>query len=112
MEEFHRNPLMFYYEVTQACDLVCKHCRASAHEAADPGELTSEQSRSLIDQVACFPRKPTLVMTGGDPLKRGDLFALIRHAVAAGLQVALTPSATPLATRKALCAPRKPVSRL
>lgn len=42
-----------------------------------------------------------MVMTGGDPLKRADLFELIRHAVAAGLQVALTPSATPLATREA-----------
>ena len=101
-EEFDRSPLMFYYEVTQACDLVCKHCRASAHETADPRELTTEQSRSLVDQVARFPRRPTLVMTGGDPLKRSDLFALIRHAVDAGLQVALTPSATPLATREAL----------
>ena len=40
-------------------------------------------------------------MTGGDPLKRADLFELIRHAVAAGLHVALTPSATPLATFEA-----------
>ncbi len=99
--DFDRNPLMFYYEVTQACDLVCKHCRASAQDHAAPEELTTEQSEALIDQVAAFPRRPTLVMTGGDPLKRADLFALIGHAVAAGLQVALTPSATPLATREA-----------
>ena len=45
-----------------------------------------------------------LVLTGGDPLKRADLFELIRHAVAAGLQVALTPSATPLATFEAFSA--------
>ena len=51
--------------------------------------------------MATFPRRPMLVMTGGDPLKRADLFDLIRHAVAAGLQVALTPSATPLATFEA-----------
>ncbi len=100
-EDFARNPLMFYYEVTQACDLVCKHCRASARETADPQELTPIQSRALIDQVASFPRKPNLVLTGGDPLKRGDLFDLIRHAVRVGLSVALTPSATPLATRQA-----------
>lgn len=100
-EDFGRAPLMFYYEVTQACDLVCKHCRASAQEEPDPQELTTAQSKALIDQVASFPRQPTLVMTGGDPLKRSDLFELIRHAVAAGLQVALTPSATPLATRDA-----------
>jgi radical SAM protein len=99
--DFNRSPLMFYYEVTRACDLVCKHCRASAQENPDPDELTTGQSKGLIEQAATFPRRPTVVMTGGDPLKRADLFELIRHAVAAGLQVALTPSATPLATRAA-----------
>ena len=88
--DFAIHPLMFYYEVTQACDLVCKHCRASAQEQSHPNELTTEQSKALIDQIATFPRRPTLVMTGGDPLKRADLFELIRHAVSAGLQAALT----------------------
>lgn len=100
-DDFGRNPMMFYYEVTQACDLVCKHCRASAQEHAVPGELTTDLSKSLLEQAASFPRRPTVVLTGGDPLKRPDLFDLIRHAVACGLQVALTPSATPLATREA-----------
>jgi radical SAM protein len=92
---------MFYYEVTQACDLVCKHCRASAQEHAASDELSTEQSLALIDEVAKFERKPTMVFTGGDPLKRGDLFPLIRYAVNRGIQTALTPSATPLATRGA-----------
>ena len=48
--DFDLSPLMFYYEVTQACDLVCKHCRASAQEQADPQELGTEQSKALIDQ--------------------------------------------------------------
>jgi len=99
--DFGRNPLMFYYEVTLACDLVCKHCRARAQERPDPDELTTEQSKALIDQVAAFPRRPTMVFTGGDPLKRADLFELLEHAVASGLDVALTPSATPLATTEA-----------
>jgi AdoMet-dependent heme synthase len=96
--DFGTSPLMFYYEVTLACDLACKHCRASAQEEPHPEELSTEQAKALLEQVASFPRRPTLVMTGGDPLKRGDLLELIRHAVAAGLQRALTPSATPLAT--------------
>jgi radical SAM protein len=100
--DFARSPLMFYYEVTQACDLVCKHCRASAQEQAHPDELTHERSKALLDQVAGFPRPPVLVMTGGDPLKRSDLLPLIRYAVQLGLQVALTPTATPLATPDAL----------
>ncbi len=73
----------------------------SAQADPAPDELTHEQSLALIDQVKTFPRPPIMVMTGGDPLKRADLCDLIRYAVAAGLQVALTPSATPLATREA-----------
>ena len=99
--DFGTNPLMFYYEITQACDLVCKHCRASAQEQAASDELPTELSLRLIDQVASFPRKPHLVFTGGDPLKRADLFELLRYAVSKELLVALTPSATPLATRQA-----------
>ncbi|MGL4594785.1 MAG: TIGR04053 family radical SAM/SPASM domain-containing protein [Thermoguttaceae bacterium] len=99
--DFSVNPLMFYYEVTQACDLVCKHCRASAQEMAASDELTTEQSFQLIEQVASFPRKPNMVFTGGDPLKRKDIFDLLRHAVKCGISTALTPSATPLATREA-----------
>ena len=99
--DFNINPLMFYYEVTMACDLVCKHCRASAQENPAPGELSTDRAKALLDQVATFPRPPMLVLTGGDPLKRADLFELIRHAAARGLQLALTPSATPLATREA-----------
>ena len=100
-DDFGTNPLMFYYEVTQACDLVCKHCRASAQEKAAEDELPTELSLRLIDQVASFPRKPNIVFTGGDPLKRADIFTLIRYAVQKELSVALTPSATPLATWQA-----------
>ncbi len=89
---------MFYYEVTRACDLVCKHCRASAQEQAAPDELSTEQALALLDDVARFPRKPTICFTGGDPLKRADLFQLIEHATELGIGSALTPSATPLAT--------------
>jgi AdoMet-dependent heme synthase len=99
--DFDTSPLMFYYEVTLACDLVCKHCRASAQEQPHPDELSTAQAKALLDQIAAFPRRPTLVFTGGDPLKRADLLQLIGHAVAARLQPALTPSATPLATFEA-----------
>ncbi len=100
-EDFGKNPLMFYYEVTQACDLQCKHCRASAQHEAAPDELTHEQSLRLIEQVASFPRKPNMCFTGGDPLKRADIFDLLKFAVSKGIMMALTPSATPLATFEA-----------
>lgn len=101
-EHFPIAPMLFYYEVTQACDLVCKHCRASAQPLAHPEELSTELAFRLLEQVAGFPRKPTVVLTGGDPLKRADLFQLIEHGTSLGLSVALTPSATPLATFEAL----------
>ena len=111
--DFAHSPLMFYYEVTQACDLVCEHCRASAQPMSHPEELTTQQSRALLEQLATFPKPPVLVMTGGDPLKRVDLFELIRHARSLGLQVALTPSATPLATYQQLREAREAgISRL
>lgn len=99
--DFAHSPLMLYYEVTRACDLVCLHCRAEAQTDAAPGELTHDQALALIDQVASFPRQPNLVLTGGDPLKRADIFELVAHAAGRGLSVALTPSATPLATADA-----------
>jgi len=99
--DFDHSPLMFYYETTTACDLVCKHCRASAQEAADPAQLNTEQSKRLLSQIAQFPKRPMVVLTGGDPLKRPDLMELIAHGRSAGLEMALTPSATPLATREA-----------
>ncbi len=98
-EDFGINPLMFYYEVTRACDLVCKHCRASAQEKAAVDELSTGEAKRLIEQVASFPRKPHIVFTGGDPLKRNDLFSLIGYARELGIPPALTPAATPLATR-------------
>lgn len=100
--DFNRSPLIVFYELTRACDLVCQHCRACAQPARHPHELSTAQAKALLYQLAAFPRPPLLVLTGGDPFKRDDLEVLIAAAREAGLQVALTPSATPLATREAM----------
>lgn len=100
--DFGHSPLVVFYEITRACDLKCQHCRANSLRHCEPDELTPAQSRALVEQLLEFPRPPMLVLTGGDPMKRADLFDLITHAVTAGLQVALTPSATPLVTREAI----------
>ncbi len=101
-EDFGHSPFVVFYEVTRACDLLCKHCRACAQPYRHPRELNNEQSRRLIEQIASFPKKPVLVFTGGDPMKRKDIFDLVEHAVHQGLSVAMTPSATPLVTRDAI----------
>jgi radical SAM protein len=100
--DFNTSPMIVFYEVTRACDLVCLHCRACAQARSDPNELSGELSRRLIDQVASFPEKPMLVLTGGDPLKRQDIYDLIAHAVDRRLETAITPSPTPLVTAEAI----------
>ena len=99
---FNSSPLLVFYEVTQACDLVCQHCRACAQTAAHGAELSTEESLRLVDQLGEFPTPPLLVLTGGDPLKRGDIFQLVEYAAWSGLDVSITPSATPLVTPQAI----------
>jgi radical SAM protein len=97
--DFERRPMLVFWEVTRACLLACRHCRASATEGALPGELTTAEGLDLIDQVAAFGRPyPILVLTGGDCLLRPDLFDLVEHATALGVPVALSPSVTPSLT--------------
>lgn len=100
--DFTLSPMLVFYEVTRACDLVCQHCRACAQSDADPAELTPKQSRQLVDELVRFPEPPMLVLTGGDPLKRSDIFHLIEYATRSGLEVSITPSATPLVTPDAV----------
>src|SRR5262245_15003814 len=82
--KFAESPLVVIWEVTRACDLACVHCRASALPRREFGELTTEEGFALIRQVREFGR-PVLVLTGGDPLKRHDVFDLIGAAAASGL---------------------------
>lgn len=100
--DLHRSPMLVFYEVTQACGLVCKHCRACAQTHAHPDELSTQASLSLIDQLAKFPAPPMLVLTGGDPFCREDIFQLIEHANTVGLETSITPSATPLVTHESI----------
>jgi radical SAM protein len=87
--------------VTQSCDLACKHCRAAAQPIAHPDQLSTEEGKKLIDQISDM-RVPIFVFTGGDPLKRPDLYELIRYGSDKGVKIAVTPSATPLLTREAI----------
>jgi radical SAM protein len=96
--DFNQRPFIAIWEVTQACDLACVHCRASAQPDRHPMELSTDEGKQLIDQIAAL-EVPVFVLTGGDPIKRPDLFELIGHARSVGVRVSLTPSATPLLTK-------------
>ena len=97
--DFSQRPMLVFWETTGACLLACRHCRASATTEPPPGELSHEEGRALIDQVAGFGRPyPILVFTGGDCLLRPDLFDLTAYAAARGVPFCLSPSVTPLLT--------------
>ncbi|MEO8595054.1 MAG: TIGR04053 family radical SAM/SPASM domain-containing protein [Candidatus Solibacter sp.] len=98
---FDQSPMLVIWEATQACDLTCVHCRASAQSERSSKELTTEQGYRLLDQIRSFG-EPLMVFTGGDPLKRPDLMDLIRYSVKIGLRTNVTPSATPLLTNEAI----------
>jgi radical SAM protein len=98
---FDVRPLLVIWEMTQACDLKCMHCRASAQPHRHALELSTAEAFNLVDQVANM-RVPMFVLTGGDPLKRPDLQAIVQYARHRSVKTSLTPSATPLLTREAV----------
>jgi radical SAM protein len=95
--DFEQAPFLVIWETTQACDLACKHCRACAKRARDADELTAEEGERLLREVAEMGT-PVVVLSGGDPLKRPDLFRLVATGKDLGLRVGTIPAATPLLT--------------
>ena len=94
-------PLIVTWETTQACDQGCASCRLSADPYRNPAELTTEEGYRLLEEIHDFGA-PLLVFSGGDPLKRPDLTSLLRRSVALGLRTQISPSASPLLTRRAI----------
>jgi radical SAM protein with 4Fe4S-binding SPASM domain len=92
--------LIVFYEVTQSGEPVCKNCRS--YVRSPPAELTTQQSLQLINQLVEFPVPPTLMLTGGDPFKRADIFEIVECASRRHLNVSITPSATSLVTQRGL----------
>lgn len=101
--DIHDRPFIVIWEVTRACQLACKHCRAEAMPLPNPNQLTTAQGKELLDEIARFDKpRPIVVFTGGDPFEREDLPELTAYAGSLGLSVALSPSVTPLLTRDRL----------
>ena len=100
---YDQTPLIVYWEMTQACALACRHCRAEAMPAPHPNELSFDEGKALLQQITGFGQPyPQLILTGGDPLLRPDLFDLIDEARRLGIGVSITPAATPALTRELL----------
>ena len=84
--------LIVAWETTSACNLLCSYCRARATAEPDVDELGTKEALALIDDVALL--KPLLILSGGEPLLRPDIFLLARYAVSKGLRVSLATNGT------------------
>lgn len=92
-----------YWEITRACALACRHCRAEAAPAPDPNQLSFEEGAALLRQIKDFGDPlPQLILTGGDPLARPDLYEIIDEARKHRIGVSITPAATPALSREVL----------
>ena len=81
------------WEVTRNCNLSCIHCRASASKGPFPDELDTDASLTLLDQISEVG-KPVVILTGGEPLLRADIFELARHGTRKGLRMVMAPNGT------------------
>ena len=101
--DYSRTPVNVYWEITRACALACRHCRAEASLTPDPQQLSFEEGKALLQQIKDFGDPlPQLILTGGDPLHHPYLFAIIDEAHRLGISVSVTPAATPALTREVL----------
>ncbi len=104
--DFDLAPFTIAWELTRACAFACRHCRAEAQPRHDPQELITAEAFALIDQMKEFG-DPILVVTGGDPMMRRDLYDILAYAADSGLRTSLTPTTTRLVTPRALARVRE-----
>ncbi|WP_346297582.1 TIGR04053 family radical SAM/SPASM domain-containing protein [Geoglobus acetivorans] len=101
--DIREKPFIIFWELTRACMLACRHCRARAIRKRNPNELTTDEAFGVIEQIKEFGRPyPLVVFTGGDPLMREDVFEIVEYATSSGIRSAIAFSGTKLATRERL----------
>lgn len=76
------------WEITSACNLRCVHCRSSSEVCSPVGKFTLEKAKNLIDDIASFA-SPVVVISGGEPLTRPDVFDIAKYGTDAGLKMAM-----------------------
>jgi len=99
MIDYNKRPILIFWETTRACKLKCRHCRAEAILNPLPGELSSEEAFKLIDMIKEFGKPyPVLILTGGDPMMREDLFKIIEYARERNIPLGIAPAVSDLLT--------------
>ena len=84
---------MVAWELTRGCNLACVHCRASAERGPYSGELSTEECFRVMDEIASFS-KPVIILTGGEPLLRKDIFDLARYGSEKGFRMVMATNGT------------------
>jgi len=92
---------MVAWELTRNCNLNCIHCRAAASQGPHKGELDTSECKKIFDDIASFS-SPTIILTGGEPLLRDDIFEIIDYGSAKGLRLVMAINGTLLDREKAL----------
>ncbi len=104
-------PQLVAWEITRSCNLYCAHCRAAAHSGGYEGELSTDECFKLIDQIAEVG-KPILILTGGEPLLRPDVFDIGKYAVGKGFRVVMGTNGTMVTESIATQIKAVPLSRI
>ena len=84
---------LVFWETTKACNLSCKHCRAVPQRSLGPDELNTRQAFDLIDAIGKVS-KPVMVLSGGEPLYRPDIFDIAGYGVESGFRMAMATNGT------------------
>ncbi len=82
------NPRIVAWEITRRCELKCRHCRGAARACDYAGEFSTAECCKTIDALAAFSR-PMIILTGGEPLMREDIFMVARYAAEKGCRVVM-----------------------
>jgi heme b synthase len=99
------------WEITRSCNLYCAHCRASAHSGSYAGELSTEECFTLVDQIQDVGN-PIIILSGGEPLLRQDIFKVGRYATQQGFRVVMGTNGTLITGEIAAKMREIPLSRI
>jgi len=98
---YDERPILVLWETTKACPLSCKHCRAEADLKPAPDELSTFESIKLMEELSSLNPPPALILSGGDPMMREDLFELIDRGTEMGIPIGIAPAGTERVLEKA-----------
>jgi len=102
---------MIAWEITRSCNLFCAHCRSSSTTGTYKDELSTEECLRLIDRIVEVG-KPVIILTGGEPLLRQDIFQTAEYAVRKGLRVVMGTNGTLITENVAAKLKETPISRV